>query len=926
VDLAIAHVSANIQELLGIPAADAIGTELTTVFGTAQARQIALAVRSGDLVTPSPMQFTLEVHGQALLFDCVLQRSASAVIVELEPRNPHCEDNRDDPFEFHQRIARMQRAPDLDALFCAAAAEVQRLSGFDRTMVYRFDEDWNGEVVAEATNGADTPVKYLGLHFPASDIPEQARRLYLANPLRLIPDVNYVPVPLVPQRDRSGNPVDLSATILRSVSPVHIEYLQNMGVAATLTISIVTGGRLWGLIACHHPRPRHIDYRTRSACLLLGNLLAWQSALRLEMLGLQGQLRSKELIAAVGDGLRRHDDLITGLCSTSKELLDLFSAQGFVVVTQGVLRRVGLVPASDWIVAEIAKKLRSFADVGVAWNHRIGRLMPDAVQVPPSASGALLVTVSEAGDEYLLFFRDEVLKTVRWGGDMRTPVTEFAGQIHPRASFALWEETVRGESSPWSDGDANFARCLRQRVLERAKAIDRDRAQERIRYLAHTDLLTQLPNRSSLHEQLQHAIDNAKRNNGTAAVLFVDLDHFKLINDTFGHPTGDRVLQVSAARMQRCLRAHDFVSRHGGDEFVIILTDLANAGGADVVANKIVSSIAEPIVVTDCPDLYVTASVGIAVFPNEGQDAESLLQHADLAMYQVKDGGRNGFEHFVQEEVRPTYARIYLERRIRHGLENAEFVPYYQPIICLKTGRLTSMEALARWRHPRRGLLLPVEFIAIAEDSGTILSMGKDMLRAACSEAARWHAISGNTAPHIAVNVSPRQFRDGGFIRTMTEILEETGLPPTSLELEITESVLVADQPSTVGSLRALADRGIGIAIDDFGRGYSSLSYLTRLPVDTLKIDKSFLESLTSGPREATIVRAIIALGHSLGLSVVAEGVETADPLAFLRNEGCDAIQGFVVERPLPASEVAGFIEHFDPIRFAAATPSRAEP
>ena len=914
-DLTIAHVSANIETQLGIPAEKAIGAPLAALFGVTQGRLLEIAIRSGDVVAINPLRISLDVHGAAHAFDCVVHWPGPGVIVELEPCDLCTEGSNGELFAVHKRIARIQCAPDFDALFRVAAAEIQSLSCFDRVMVYRFDEDWNGEVVAEVTGGDDTPVKYLGLHFPATDIPEQARRLYLTNPLRLIPDSHYTPVVLVPERDQRGRSVDLSAAILRSAAPVHLEYLHNMGVRATLTISIVTGGRLWGLIACHHAQARHIDYRTRATCRLLGDMLAWQLGLRLEVSSLEGQLHAKTLVAAIGAALGEDDDLAAGLCRVADDLLQLFRAAGFALSIGGTVRCVGAAPSQP-VIAQIAAELRRGVDEGVASSHCMATSVPRAAHAADCASGALFIALSEVGDEFLLIFRGEIRTTVHWGGDIRTSVREIEGKLHPRASFAIWEETVRATSLRWSAQDTQTAIRLRQIVVERAKAIERNRAQQRISFLAYNDVLTQLPNRASMQERLQRAVARSEETGAMFAVLFVDLDHFKLINDTFGHSTGDRVLAVSAARMQRCLRPRDLVARYGGDEFVIILSELSAIDDADIVAGKIVATLAEPIVIAGCPEIYTTASVGIAVYPKEGQDAEALLQRADLAMYSVKQCGRNGFVRFGPEAVRPTYERIYLERRIRAGLDKGEFVPYYQPIVSLESGRIIAMEALARWMHPSRGLVEPVEFISLAEETGAVLALDRLMLSAACEAAATWQDMFGHDAPRVSVNVSPRQFRDSRFLTTVADLLSATGLAPKRLQLEITESVLIRDEPDAVAALRSLAKLGIGIAIDDFGTGYSSLSYLTRLPVDSLKIDGSFLENLTSCPKNAAIVRAIIAMARSLGLVVVAEGVETVEPLSFLRAERCAAIQGFVVARPLAPADAAGFIEHFDAAPF----------
>jgi predicted signal transduction protein with EAL and GGDEF domain len=371
-------------------------------------------------------------------------------------------------------------------------------------------------------------------------------------------------------------------------------------------------------------------------------------------------------------------------------------------------------------------------------------------------------------------------------------------------------------------------------------------------------------------------------------------------------------LQEASLRMQGCVRHDDIVARLGGDEFVIISPNLGKERDADFVARKVLAAVAEPFSIAQHPEIRFTASVGIAVYPQDAQDAETLLQHADLAMYRAKKQGRNGYQRFDSSDAGLTYERLTFERRIQQGLENDEFVPFYQPVVSLRTGRVESTEALARWIHPDRGLLPPSQFIPIAEESRLIVKLGETMLRAACAQGARWRATAGGEKLRVSVNVSARQFRETGFLRTVQDAVAETGLAPDGLGLELTESLLLGDEEYAIRTLRALADAGISIAIDDFGTGYSSLSYLKRLPVDVLKIDQSFIRDLSSAPDDTAIVRAVIAMAHSLKLKVIAEGVETETQLEFLRAEGCDAIQGFLIGKPVSHSEATAFIERFD--------------
>jgi len=915
--LMVSHVSANVETLLGIAPADAFGSGLASIFGVVLGGRLESAVRHGEIVAVSPMRFELDVRGAFRTFECVAHRSDASFIIELEPVATDAEPAQTDSFaQISMLLARMERPREIPALGRVGAAAVQKITGFDRVLVYRFDDRYDGEVIAEITNGR-LPEAYLGLRFPASDIPEQARSLYLKSALRLIPDAGYVPVPLIMCEEKPEPPVDLSLALLRSVSPVHREYLGNMGVGASMSISIVVRRRLWGLIMCHHREPHRIAYATRGLCTLIGDVLALQLGARMEAHTFEQQLRANALIGAHGSKLAAHDELGAGLVAGSGELLELFAAQGLIVRHAGAFTRVGTTPGDDRVVEQVAAALFRSAQTGVAASACLGDVLAPEIAAADAPCGALLIVLGDAGDEYLLCFRLETVQTIAWGGDARAAVGADDGRLRPRGSFARVEETIRGCSLPWSTHDVDTARIVRQRIVERAHTLDRRRAEERIRYLATHDLLTQLPNRAAFHKALQDAIHDAERDGALLAVLFIDLDRFKAFNDAFGHATGDRILQAAADRLRRCVRRDDLIARFGADQFVVVSPKLENESEAEQFAGKILTTISEPLIVANLPELRFTASMGIAIYPVDAQDAETLVRYADVAMYRSKQLGRNNFHRFGAVDDRIGSGTRTLQRRMQHGLERDEFVPYFQPIVNIQTGQLKSMEALARWITADRGMLPPSQFIAFAEKSQLIVALGAAILRAACKSAALWCGAENGEAPSVSVNVSARQFADSGFLGAVRQTLSASGLPPQSLQVEITESLLVGDEAYVVRTLRALADNGIRIAIDDFGTGYSSLSYLKRLPVHVLKIDQSFIRDLTELPDDAAIVRAIIAMAHSLNLQVVAEGVQSKQQLEFLRSEGCDAVQGYLTGRPLARLDAAAYVERFDRAAFA---------
>jgi diguanylate cyclase (GGDEF)-like protein len=426
----------------------------------------------------------------------------------------------------------------------------------------------------------------------------------------------------------------------------------------------------------------------------------------------------------------------------------------------------------------------------------------------------------------------------------------------------------------------------------------------RMAYLAQHDGLTDLPNRALLQDRLNQAITLAGRRKRKLALLFLDMDRFKSTNDSLGHSAGDRLLKSVAQRLLACVRSSDTVSRQGGDEFVILLPDIAHAEDASICADKMLQAIATPHAI-DKHDLHVTGSIGIATYPDDGGDAETLLRNADFAMYHAKGIGRNNVQFFKAEMNTRAVERHTVEDGLRYALDREEFELNYQSKIDLKTGALLGVEALVRWRHRERGLVLPRQFIPVAEECGLIVEIGRWVLREACRQARAWQDAGLPEIP-IAINVSAVELRAKDFIAGVRAILADTGMDPQLLEFELTETFLIEGASTTAAVLQDLKDMGLRIALDDFGTGYSSLSFLRRYPIDTVKIDRSFIRNVTTNADDASIVCAVIAMGESLHLSVVAEGIETREQLSFLRQRGCPVGQGFHFGRPVVAAEFAG--------------------
>jgi diguanylate cyclase (GGDEF)-like protein/PAS domain S-box-containing protein len=427
---------------------------------------------------------------------------------------------------------------------------------------------------------------------------------------------------------------------------------------------------------------------------------------------------------------------------------------------------------------------------------------------------------------------------------------------------------------------------------------------EQIAHLAEHDALTGLPNRLLLNDRLDLAISRANRETGMLALLFLDLDNFKHINDSLGHPVGDKLLKSVAQRLQDCVRAPDTVSRQGGDEFVLLLQDVQQVDDAAFTAERILKVLKKAHSI-EGHELHVNTSIGISIYPDDGLDAPTLLKHADTAMFQAKSAGRQNFRFFKPEMNVKAVERQSIEEDLRHALERQQLSLQYQPIINLKSGAITGAEALLRWTHPDRGSVPPAVFIPVAEDSGLIVAIGAWVLREACKQAKAWADV-GLRPITMSVNVSALQFRSKNFLQSLNAALDETGLKPESLNIEVTESGIMERTHFGVSALQALRERGVQVAIDDFGTGYSSLSYLRMLKVDALKIDQSFVRGISNTPDDTSIISAIISMGRSLKLRLIAEGVESANDLGFLKAQGCNEAQGFYFSHPVTAANFAG--------------------
>jgi diguanylate cyclase (GGDEF)-like protein/PAS domain S-box-containing protein len=579
----------------------------------------------------------------------------------------------------------------------------------------------------------------------------------------------------------------------------------------------------------------------------------------------------------------------------------VFDAQGNTLAVEGLVHDISERKQADQALREAEGRYRGLFENAL---EGVFRTTPDGEYLDANPAlaaiygydspASLMASIRDIGTQLYVDprRREEFMRVMREHGAVQV----FESQIYRRDGQIIWiAESARAVRD--ADGQVLLYEGMVEDITER-KTYER-----RLEWQATHDALTGLANRSLLQDRLELAIRRAAEEVTQVAVIFVDLDRFKLINDTLGHQVGDELLQIIARRLQLCVRGADTIARQGGDEFVLVTSGAPGKYPAGRTLELITQAVAEPCTVGG-REYQLTCSIGVALYPQDGRDAETLLKHADSALYRAKDNGRNNIQFFTRELTARLAQRLELEGRLRRALEREQFELYFQPRVDLGSGRIVGAEALLRWHCPEQGLILPGHFVPLAEETGLIVPLGSWVLRAACQQLRAW-LDAGLDPGIVSVNISAEQFRSGDLPATVAAILAATGVAAGHLELEITESAVMHDAPRLLEMLNELKWLGLRISIDDFGTGYSSLAYLRRFPVDHLKIDRSFVSDLAHSAGDSTIVRSIVALGHSLGLRVVAEGVESAEQLELLQQIHCDEVQGFHLGRPMPAAEFA---------------------
>ncbi|MEG4573007.1 EAL domain-containing protein [Microcoleus sp. N3A4] len=840
---------------------------------------------------------------------------------------------------------RIRNSLELQEILTTTAREIRSFLGTDRVKVYRFEADGSGEVIAESTNGDSLP-SLLGLRFPASDIPNSSREMFVKARQRVIVDVE-LKHQTINRLDCPETGKTLAVEDIRycPVESCHAEYLTALGALSSLTVPILHQNQLWGLLVSHHSQPKRFSDRELKMVQLLVDQLSIAIAQSFLLSQARQQARDEAVVNQISSLLHSPLELNeirkSVLEQTVKHLRGsggrLYIAAEFgdrpaLLYTCGQQPRdIDLELSPFWqqimgfpnqddrsqtadtsqlgifqnlysqhyssidtnISSLIVPHLYAISDIST--EPQIKSLSANFLEASIRSFVAVPLQYRQQCIGCLTVFRGAVETEIVWAGRCSSD----ARIDRPRQSFAAWKEIKTAEAQQWSSDEQKLAKSLGTHLYMAAM---QRRVEAMIRHQASHDQLTGLPNRLLFNERLSLALANAHQNAEMLAVIFLDLDRFKNVNDTLGHPVGDLLLQGVSQRLTKCLRRGDSIARWGGDEFTVLLYNINSPDEATNICQLIIQSLSSPFDFEGV-ELYTKASLGIALAPYDGEDAETLLKNADAAMYKAKQKGRNNYQFYTRAIGSKVSEDLNLENQLYKAIKNSEFVLHYQPQINLKTGKIVGIEALIRWQHPERGLIFPDRFIPLAEETGLICQIDEWVMRTACLQNRAWQLL-GLPPMRIAVNLSARQFMQPNTVKTIAEILSETELNPEYLEIEITESIAMTDVNFTVSVLQQLQQMGIHISLDDFGTGYSSLWSLKNFPLNNLKIDKSFVADLVNGSSGATIVKLAIALGQGLNLQVIAEGVETAEQLGFLQSLQCDMGQGYLFSKPIPVGAI----------------------
>lgn len=906
ISLCVVHVSEGLETLLGGHEPILPGAPLDTFLDAATIASLTDPTIPTAAQPTQPIPLAPGFGGQVHV---LADSDPTLVVVEVEP----IADENFGLAEARSLLRSLRAARTVDDLCATAVRELRALTGYDRVMVYRFSEEGHGEVIAEDLAAGQEP--YLGLRYPAGDIPPPVRRLFTLQRVRGItdaaaPGVRVLGLP-------GAGPLDMSWCANRGVAAVHREYVTNMGVRASLVLSLLCGGELWGMLVCHHRTPKTADYPTRSICDLVAQVLAM-------LLDGAEQTEAGLRAARCAEHLRRFTDAIlsaqiaetdpiTAIEAMGNQLLDMAGASGAVLRLRGRLILCGATPRRE-IAARLLDTLRTSLlgercePDGLFATNELARVVPELAPDLDGVAGALLVPIARSPGDALVWLRREITQTVRWGGNPAKGTPDRDGMLSPRHSFAEWRETVHDRSERWTAQDREAARELRRAV----EATLVNATEAHLVRMNGLDPLTGLATRMTLLETMRTGKLPAEGRWQGAALIRIDLDRFGAVNELMGPSVGDLLLADVANRLRSITdRPTQTLARIGGDEFAIFWNG-CDDDEVDHLARQVHATLRGPFSMPGRP-LRVTAAIGYSVLPADpaaGRDAlsERLLAASEVALRQARREGGDRVARVDDPRLDEVARRVEIEQGLRQALneDGRGLELAFQPVMALEDSGpgLRGFEALLRWKHPFLGPVAPGEFIPIAEETGLIGAIGDWVLAAALRQLAQWRRSHPGRAIEVAVNVSPLQVTRSDFASRLSDDLLSAGVPAEFLLLEVTEGAL-ADH-AALASLAQARALGCKVSIDDFGTGFSSLSYLRRIPADEVKLDRTFLSgdgSPGAKVQHEDFLAALIRLARAAGLSVLAEGVETRGQLAALSAAGCDAAQGWLFGRAVPAEE-----------------------
>lgn len=884
----ICACSANAAEFTGKEPVEILGRHWDVLFRADQLGSLFSPMDTADLELPRIGR--AEWAGRPQL---VATHSAGGVtFAEIETWRPESREHGfADRVSYLRGLSQTDTAERGAALLMEAVADI---TDFDRVMLYKFRPDWHGEVIAERLKPGIQG--YLGLRFPASDLPANARRLYLLNWQRVIADVHAATVALISAPDCPA--LDLSFSQFRAVHPVHIQYLKNIGVEASFSVSIIVGGKLWGLVACHHLAPKSLSLFARQRCEEVSRTatlhMTDMESFRLE----QSRAALREQFAEVLGALRAQRGDKRALVPQLGQIAKMYRANGIVAHLDNQNFHSGNIP-DDISLNALKNSLETYNKSEIAVRHSVSPLLAGYPALVRFASGSLYMPLS--GEDYLLLLRCEQVENVRWAG---RPLSQADGgeellQLTPRASFLSWTETVKGSAEAWDEVEIESAAQARELLIEH---LDRLQLED----LALRDPLTGLANRAMFNKGLHEAIRLALNVDTQVAVFMLDLDRFKAVNDTLGHAAGDELLIQVGTRLQALMRSGDLVARLGGDEFGIVAYGLQKPEEADLTAARIITEICRPFQIQQ-HNVEIGVSIGVSMCPLHASERDELLEGADLALYRAKDSGRNTFKSFTIDMLSESEQRQSVRQSILDAMQNGAMSLVYQPIVDSRTRALQSFESFARWAHPERGQISARDFLPVIEQCQLLPQFAHWGIRQVVQQCGSW-LRSALPPVSVSLNIASRQFLSLDLVGLCSTISQELNMSLEWLRFDLDETALQADFLRVSAKIAALSSLGVLVNIDHFGQGLVQLSRLGEVKINKYKLAGKFFEPTKGSAQNDALIAIVHQVGKVLRVPVIACQIDSEARESKAIEAGMEYLQGYRISRELSPEDAAQWL------------------